>query len=91
MATKAFFDDQIRLGKGRVGVAGGNMLMVEYIVAPVGIETRRVRLEGLFGVEHDIERIVLDVDQLKRVFEGVFIAGDHNRQRVADVFHLVYR
>ena len=67
------------------------MLMVEYIIAPVRVETRRVGLESVLGVEHDIERIVLNVYQLKRVFEGVFIAGDHNGQRVADVFHLVNR
>ena len=91
VAAKALFNNQVGLGKGRIGITGRNMLMVEHIVAPVGIEARRVSPEGVFGVKHDIERIILDIDQLKRVFEGVFIAGHHNGQRVADVFDLINR
>ena len=42
-------------------------------------------LRGRHGVEERVERVIVDRDQLRGVFCDVAVAGDHDRERLADV------
>ena len=42
-------------------------------------------------VEHDGQRLVLDLDQVARVLGDVAVLGDHGRDRLAVVAHLLDR
>ena len=42
-------------------------------------------------VEHDRQRLVLDLDQVARVLGDVAVLGDHGRDRLAVVAHLLDR
>ena len=60
--------DGVRLGKGRVGIAGGERALEREIVAELGMDHRRRRIERGFGVGDGGERLVLDLDQRAGVF-----------------------
>ena len=49
----------------------------------------RVRVERSGGVDYHRQRLVLDVDQLERVARAVAIVGDHERDLLALIAHLV--
>ena len=89
VAAETLLDHVIGLGERGVGVPGRNVLVVEHVVAPIGVEPRGVGVQRPFGVHHYVQRLVIDLDRLQRVFQRIFIAGDDRGQRVADVFHLV--
>ena len=87
----AALEHDVRLGLGRLVVA---VLLVEG-VADVGAEI--LVHEGgpgcyrLLHVEHDRQRLVVDLDGLQRVRRPVAARRDHDRDGVTDVAHRVTR
>ncbi len=71
--------------RGGLGVAG---LPVEHVIAALA-HLRRAGGERRPGVDHGIERLVVDVDQLERVAGGVVVVGHHERHLLALEAHLV--
>ncbi len=53
------------------------------------MDERRAVLLRLERVEHDRQRLVLDLDQVARVLGDVAVLGDHGRDRLAVVAHLL--
>ena len=79
----------IRLGESGIDVAAllrnGHQL-ISRVGRQVALrpDLRRVRLERRFRIEHEGERLVVDVDQLQRVLGRVSIDGCDRRHRIAD-------
>ena len=88
VAAKAFADDQVCLGKSSACVSSSDVLMIEDIVSPLGIEARGVGPQGVLGVEDDGQGVVVDIDQLQSICERVLVARDRRHERIADIFHL---
>ena len=55
------------------------------------MDERRALLPRLERVEHDRQRLVLDLDQVARVLGDVAVLGDHRGDRLAVVAHLLDR
>ncbi len=53
------------------------------------VDERRAVLPRFGRVEHDRQRLVLDLDQVARVLGDVAVLGDHGRDRLAVVAHLL--
>src|SRR5215210_4147409 len=79
MTTKPLTDDKLRLSKRGIRITSSDMLMIENVVSPLFIEARRLRLQRFFGVEHNRKWVVVNVHQLKGIFERVLVTG-HNRR-----------
>ena len=73
-------DDDLGVGEHRFGRGGVARLPVEAVVVGLALEIvadhRRVGVEGVTNVDHRIERLVLDVDQLQCVARRVAVLGD---------------
>ena len=79
--AKALADDEVGAGERVVDVA-----VVERAVGDA-----RIGLDRGLGVEHRLERLVLDVDQLERVLGEVAVARDNDGDRLAHVARRLVR
>jgi hypothetical protein len=91
MASEALAYHEVGLRKAPLGVAALDVLMVDDVVAPLGVQKRRARPQRLLGVDHHWQRLVVDIDQFHRVFEQVLVASHHSDHRLAHVINLVRR
>ena len=73
--AKALADHEVGAGKRALDVA----------VVERAIGDARIGLDGGFRVEHWLERLVFDVDQLERVLGEVAVARDNDGDRLAHV------
>ena len=89
VAAETLSDHVVGFGERGVGMPGRDVLVVEDVVAPVGVEPRGVVAQRPFGVDHHVERLVIDLDRLHRVFQRIFVARYDRGQRIADIFHFV--
>ena len=79
-------DHDIGLGKRFVDVAAPGDRPVERLVArDLGVQLGRAVGGSLLGLDHGIQRIVVDLDQVQRVVCLVTGLGDHDRDDVANV------
>ena len=77
-----------RCGQGGLDVAARVARRREQVVV-LGIDARRARLERLGGVEHRGQRLVLDLDQLRRLARDARGFGGDSGEHVADVARLL--
>ena len=82
---EATLDDHLGGVELRVGVAALDDVPREQVVAPFGMEQRRIRLEPPLGVQHDRQRLEFELDELAGVLGQVTILRDHDRYRLAHV------
>ena len=80
-----------RLRERLVDLAEGERARVGDVRAELLVHERRAVLPRLERVEHDRQRLVLDLDQVARVLGDVAVLGDHRRDRLAVVAHLLDR
>ena len=78
-----------RLLEGAVDLAEGERARVGDVRLQLLVHERRAVLPRLERVEHDRQRLVLDLDQVARVLGDVAVLGDHGRDRLAVVAHLL--
>ena len=81
-------DDVVCLGERGVDVAPLPDARVGHVPAALLVEHGRAVLERLAGVDDDVERLVLDLDELRGVARELARLGDDGRDRLADVAHL---
>ena len=77
-----------RGGQGGLDVAARVTRRRQQVVV-LGIDARRARLERFGGVEHRGQRLVFDLDQLRRLARDARGFGGDRRQHVADVARLL--
>ena len=86
-------DDVVRLGERAVGRILVSRLPVVDVVRGLPLllvpDQRGVRRGRLLRARHCVERLVVDLDQLERVFRDVRRLGDHARDLLTLVAHLV--
>jgi hypothetical protein len=78
-------DHDVGLGPGRVHVAAADRPLVRLVGAELLVHERRPGLEGLLGVDHHGQRVVLDDDLLGGVDDAVLVAADDDGDGLADV------
>ena len=79
-------------GKGRIGLCLVADLAVDgKIVGAIVPHMDRARLDRVGGAHDSLRRLVIDLDQLGRVFRLVERLGDHHRHRLADILHFLGR
>ena len=83
--------DVVRLGEGAVDVAPLPDARVGEVPAALLVQHRRAVLERLPRVDDDLERVVVDHDELGGVARELARLGDDRRDRLADVPHLADR
>ena len=81
-------DDVRRGGEGGVDVAARVARRRQPIVM-LGVDARRARLQRLGGVEHGGQRLVRDLDQLRRLAGDARRLGGDGGQHVADAARLL--
>ena len=55
------------------------------------MQHRRRRIERRHRIDHCRQRFVIHVDELERVLGEIAVAGDHHRDRLADIAHAIDR
>ena len=84
-------DDMIGGGERGVRVAVGKGAPVDPVGPGVLVHQRRVIGECLDRIDDRGQRLVLDRDRIERVLGGIAIDRGDQRDRLADVAHLVHR
>ena len=84
-------DDVVGLGERRVDVAPLPDAGVRHVPAALLVEDGRAGLERDPGVDDDVERLVVDLDQLRRVAGELARLGDDRGDGLAEVAHLADR
>ena len=84
-------DDVVGLGERGVDVAPLPDAGVGQVPAALLVEHGRAVLERLARVDDDVERLVLDLDELGGVARELARLGDDRHDRLADVAHLADR
>ncbi len=72
-----------------VDLAEGERARVGDVRLQLLVDERRAVLLRLERVEHDRQRLVLDLDQVARVLGDVAVVGDHRRHCLTVVAHLL--
>ena len=78
-----------RTGERRVRIAELHALGVEHVRADVLEQGRSCRILGLLDRRDGVEDVVFDDDRVARVLRHVAAFGQDQRDRIADVAHLV--
>ena len=55
------------------------------------MQQRRIRSDRYFGIDHDCERFVGDLDPIARVLRKVAVLGQNDYNRLTDIAHLLAR
>jgi len=76
-------DDRVGVGKALVGIADVQPALERKIVAKLGMDHRRRRIERGLGIGHAGERFVVHLDQRGGVLRFGAGAGDHGAHRFA--------
>ena len=78
-------------GERAVRVAVLETALLGDVAARLLEQQRRVRRDRILEERDALQRLVLDLDQLQRVFGDIAVLGHHHRHRLAHVAHLVDR
>ena len=90
--VEAVPDDAVCVREGGVDVAAaGDRVGVGDVRLEIRVRERRAALHRFFRVGHGRQRIVVHVDRVDGVARDVRIAGDDDRDGVADEVHAVAR
>ena len=84
-------DDLVGRGERAVVVAPVEVALPDRVVRDVVVELRRVGVGGVLRVDDDVERLVLDLDQLGGVARQLARRRRRRPDRLADVAHLADR
>ena len=76
-------DHGVGLGVGRIDIAGGVLALPGEVVAELGMDDRRVRIERGLHVGRRGQRLPFDLDQLGRVLGLLAALGDDGHHRLA--------
>jgi hypothetical protein len=83
----AALDNFIRFRESRVGIAEHVVIIFLDVVRFFIVDQVPLGLHRFFGIEIRGQRLVLDVDQLQRLFRDAFRFPYHARNVVSDVAH----
>ena len=78
------FDDFVGCGKGCVNVAGSGLVSEGDVGSELFVNDGRIRAGRSFSVGDDIQRIVINFDQIGCIARFVFVSGDDRRNRLTD-------
>ncbi len=84
-------DDEVRRRARRIVVALPLMYVRRDVRGEIVVHERRARCERALQVDDRVERVIIDAHVLRRVFCDVPALRDHDRDRLADMAHLVAR
>ncbi len=79
------------LCEGLLGIAVAERALAREIAAQAVMQHRRRRIERRDRVDHGRQRLVLDVDQVERVFRQIAVGGRHDGDGFAHIAHPVER
>ena len=88
IGVEALPQDEGRPGKGAVDVSDGGRQPHHRVVTELLVDEGRPGLHRGLGIDHRLERLVLDLDQLGAILGDVAAVGEHRRHRLADVADL---
>jgi len=74
-----------------IDIAALELTRQQHVGAGAFVQQRRIRPDRGFRIDHDRQRLEIDLDQFERVFGEIAALGHHRDHRLADIAHLALR